>query len=149
VFSHRRFNISAQARYLFARATADELTDIVTELDLFVGAVGVSHVWSLGVFSLGPSVEAEFGVLRASSQVRGRNQDPHRMYREWGNALLGAGLGVAVSPRVRFELGLFAGLPIWPWKLAVAGPTKRTFYATPAIHGRATLAIRVSFGSKD
>jgi hypothetical protein len=147
--SLERLRISLAARYLFARSEADPRTDIVSELDLYAGALGVSYLWSFGAVSLGPSAEAELGVLRASSRAGERNGDSNRIFGEWVNALLGTGLAVRASPSVQFELGLFGGIPIRRWKLGVKGSTTRTFYRTRPIHGRATLSIRVSFGSKD
>lgn len=141
-----RVRLSSHVRYLVQRSHEAPELDVVSELDLFVGSLGASMLWPLGPFLLGPSGEAEFGLLRARSQGP---DDATRQRAPWGGALLGATLAYAASARVGVELGLYAGIPLWRTALAVQREEELMFYTSASYTTRVSLALRVALGPKD
>jgi len=147
LFQYDRYRAWLDARYLFARST-EEGKPVRCELDSFSAALGAAYVWPLGAFVVGPALEAEVGRLRSdcrdSAAVQGTDAST-----AMGVVSFGAVAAYAVDRRVGIELGLFAGVPLYPATLQVfpADPQAEPLYTTDPITLRLALGLRVSLGS--
>jgi len=139
-----RFRLAVQAHYLFAREASDSTSRLVAEIDQFAAALGVAYLWTLGPVRLGPTLDAELGVLRA--RARGEQGSPEGTAL-WGTALVGALAELPTGGRLTLALSLQLSLPPWPPTFSLAG--EEPFYETAALGFRAGLAARVRLGFKN
>lgn len=136
--------LRAAAHYFFARDVADNDSQLVAAIDQLAGALGAAYLWSLGPLRLGPTVDAELGMLRA--RARGEEGRPTKSAR-WGAALLGLGAELPTSERLTFALSVQASVPVWRPSFSLID--EMAFHETAVVGFRAGLGVRVRLGFKN
>lgn len=133
-----RFQLWADARYLFARRSAVARA----EIDLFALGLGGAMVWSRARFSGGPLLELEIGALRgkASQDADGSVATP--WLSAWGGALAGYQLGP-----FGLQLAAALGVPFLrpQFSLETGGNAS---YSTAPLSGRVLLTLSLALGAK-
>lgn len=134
--------LGIEGRYLLARETRDDDSQLQADVDLFAGSLATAYLFPLGRVAVGPGLAVELGRLG----VRARGEQARDQGTLWASALVGARLELRLNRTFGLMLAAQLSVPLRVPSFSLAG--EAPFYETSRVGLRAAMSLNVQLGDK-